>query len=258
MTKENCKSIVAGNPVISVITVVFNGDEHLEQTLQSVINQTYTNVEYIVIDGASTDNTPDIIRQYDAIIDYWISEPDNGIADAMNKGLHSATGEYILFLHADDYFENNQSLAQAVTRIGYEDIALFDILYGGELKYLTPRGLNFWINFKTGVFHQAALCKRSVFDRIGGFDTGLKIAMDYDFFLRAYRHGITPRHYPLALSVMRDTGISSKTDWPALLSRFNEEKKVHLKNCHSLPLSFIYKIYWVLYLNYRKIRHRYN
>jgi glycosyltransferase involved in cell wall biosynthesis len=84
-------------PLIAVITVVRNGEKTLEQTILSAINQTYTNVEYIVVDGASTDGTLDIIRKYDDRIGYWVSEPDEGIYDAMNKGIDLATGEWINF-----------------------------------------------------------------------------------------------------------------------------------------------------------------
>jgi glycosyltransferase involved in cell wall biosynthesis len=90
-------------PKISIITVCFNAEKYIEQTIKSVLDQKNGDIEYIVIDGASTDKTLNIIRQYDSKITKWISEPDNGIADAMNKGIKLATGAYLLFLHADDY-----------------------------------------------------------------------------------------------------------------------------------------------------------
>jgi glycosyltransferase involved in cell wall biosynthesis len=240
-------------PLISVITVVFNGAQHIEQTITSIIGQTYDNVEYIIVDGGSTDNTLNDIKKYESQIDYWVSESDKGIADAMNKGLSLATGEYILFIHADDYLNNSDSLKFSNVQFNNIDIIILDILYGVGLKRLTPRGLNFWINFKTGVYHQAALCKLRVFKNIGGFDTDLKIAMDYDFFLRTYRYGFKAKKVPLLLSVMRDTGVSSRTDWQSLNQRFEEEKKVHQKNCHSKFMVILYKLYWLLYIPYRKL-----
>lgn len=248
----NLKDSLSNMPLITVITVVYNGAKYIEQTIQSVINQTYNNIEYIVVDGGSTDGTLDIIHKYENMIDYWISEPDNGIADAMNKGLSIATGEYVLFLHADDYLVSDKSLEFAAKQVNKSDIVLFDILYGTKLRRLTSRGLGFWINFKTGVYHQAALCRLVVFKQIGGLDTDFKIGMDYDFFLRAYRHGFNTRTIPFVLSVMRDTGISSQTDWASLNQRFNEEKKIHQKNCNSRLMMILYKLYWIYYIPYRK------
>ena len=97
-------------PLISIITVVFNGEKYLEQTIQSVINQTYDNVEYIIIDGGSTDGTVDIIKKYEGQIDYWISEEDDGIYDAMNKGINLASGEWINFMNAGDIFYDEKVL----------------------------------------------------------------------------------------------------------------------------------------------------
>jgi glycosyltransferase involved in cell wall biosynthesis len=243
----------SGQPLITVITVVYNGDKHLEQTIQSVIHQTYNNLEYIVIDGSSTDKTLDIIRQYEGMIDYWLSEQDQGIADAMNKAIALATGEYLVFIHADDYFECNDSLKIAIQQVNESEIVLFDILYGANLKKLSPRGFNFWINFKTGVYHQASLCRREVFNGIGGFDTDFKIAMDYDFFLRAYRRGVINQSLPSVLSVMRDTGISSRKDIDSVLERLAEERKVHDKNCPHFLMATLYKGYWFFYMFYKKL-----
>ena len=93
------------NSLISVITVSYNAVSTIEQTILSVINQTYSNIEYIIIDGGSTDGTIDIIRRYEDKIAYWVSEPDRGIYDAMNKGASKANGEYIAFLNSDDWYE---------------------------------------------------------------------------------------------------------------------------------------------------------
>lgn len=94
-------------PLVTIITVVFNGEKHLEETIQSVINQTYNNIEYIIIDGGSTDGTLDIIKKYEKGIDYWVSESDRGIANAWNKGLSLATGDGVLFLNAGDVYTPN-------------------------------------------------------------------------------------------------------------------------------------------------------
>ena len=96
---------------ISVITVAYNASRYIETTILSVINQTYSNIEYIIIDGGSTDGTVDIIKKYSNKISYWISEPDKGIYDAMNKGINKATGEWINFMNAGDTFHNPDTLS---------------------------------------------------------------------------------------------------------------------------------------------------
>lgn len=114
-------------PKISVITVVYNGEAYLEKTVISVLEQTYPNIEYIIIDGGSTDGTLDIIKKYEEQIDFWVSEKDKGIYDAMNKGLQAATGEYINFLNADDIFYNNNVLHDIFIDT---EAAERDIVYG--------------------------------------------------------------------------------------------------------------------------------
>jgi len=109
-TKGYFKKYIKDNPLISVITVVFNGENDLEQTIKSVINQTYNNIEYIVIDGGSTDDTLSIIKKYEDKINYWVSEDDNGIYDAMNKGVGLAQGEWLCFINSGDIFISQNTL----------------------------------------------------------------------------------------------------------------------------------------------------
>jgi len=108
------KKSYPGKPLITVITVVLNGKKYLEDTILSVVNQTYNNIEYIIIDGGSTDGTLDIIKKYEEEIDYWQSEPDSGIFEAMNKGIKLATGDWIHFLHSDDRYYNDDVLEKVV------------------------------------------------------------------------------------------------------------------------------------------------
>lgn len=241
---------------ISIITVCFNAVNSIEHTIQSVISQNFKNYEFIIIDGNSTDGTVDIIKQYNSHLSYCISESDNGIADAMNKGIAQANGEYLLFLHADDYLFSKDALLKAskLLTTGH-DIIAFNIQLKTKHGLYTKSSRLFSIltNFKTNIWHQGALCKRALFNTLGGFDTDFKIAMDYDFFLRAYRTGSTMTRSNQVLSVMRDGGISSRKDWPNLELRFKDEKKIHKKNCNSLFLKYIYNLYWPLYLNYRKM-----
>lgn len=242
------------SPLISIITISLNSEKHIEQTILSVLNQTYKNIEYIVIDGASTDRTPEIINKYKNQIDHFISESDEGIADAMNKGAAIATGDYVLFLHSDDYFKNNTCLENALEFLDETtDILACNIRFGRQFRRQRPRGFTFWINFKQGIYHQGALCRRSLIKELNGFDKQFRIAMDYDFFLRAYQSRATLTKVPVVLTVMRDTGISSRTDWKNLEFRFDEEKRVHEKNCCSLTISVLYKVYWFLYPPYRRV-----
>ena len=240
-------------PLISIITIALNADQYLEQTIQSVLNQTYKSIEYIIVDGGSTDRSLEIINKYKKHIDHFISEKDEGIADAMNKGVALATGDYILFLHADDYFHHNTSLEKACDFLEESvDILACNIQFGKELKKVEPRGFNFWFNFK-GMPHQGILCRKSIIKRLSGFDTEFKICMDYDLLFRAYKCGAKLKKVPVVLTVMRDTGISSRQDWQSLKYRFDEERRVHEKNCESSSMRILYKLYWFLYLPYRKV-----
>jgi len=239
---------------ISVVTVAFNSSDFLEQTIQSVLNQTYNNIEYIIIDGASTDGSVEIINRYDDAIDYWVSESDKGIAHAMNKGIKASSGDYILFLHADDYFLNEQVVQTAVSYMNSKpDIAAFNIVFQKQdIEFeCKSRGFNYWLNFKTGLYHQGVFCSRAVFKKLGGFDESYKIAMDYEFWLRAYRQGITPKILNYSITYMRDTGISSKSDWPTMKKRFLEEQRAHYQHAPNYIMRLIYKIYWTLYIPYR-------
>ena len=117
-TKGFYKSSTPSEPLVSVITIVLNGEEYIEKTIQSVIRQTYKNIEYIVVDGGSTDATLDIIHQYENTIDYWVSENDKGIYDAMNRGIDLSTGWLINFINAGDLFYNNSTIATVSREIG--------------------------------------------------------------------------------------------------------------------------------------------
>jgi len=245
-------------PLISIVTITLNAEKHLEQTIQSVLNQTYKSIEYIIVDGGSTDRSLEIVNKYKNHIAHFISEKDDGIADAMNKGFALSTGEYVLFLHSDDYFNSDDILEKSTDFFNEPvDIITFGILFGKHFNLCKPRGFNFWFNFKQGIYHQGTFCRRQLIERLKGFDTQFRIAMDYDFFLRAYKSDARLKTIPLVLAVMRDTGVSSRKDWQSLRYRFNEERRVHQKNCSALLMKIIYQLYWWLYLPYRRLLHFY-
>jgi len=200
-----------GRPLISVVTAVRNGRAHIEQTILSVLSQTYDNVEYIVIDGASTDGTLDIIKKYDDRIAYWISEPDHGIYDAMNKGIAAATGNLIGLLNSDDYYEQGavESIVRAYRESGEER---FSIIYGDYhiidenlgIRTLFRSHERFWQGMS--ICHQAMFVTSYVYERIGLYDTNLRYAADYDFLVRSVMNKVNFIHVPLQMVTFRNSG----------------------------------------------------
>ena len=243
--------------LITIVTVVLNGQKYLEHTIRSVLDQDYPHVEYIIIDGGSTDGTLDIIRRYESRISYWVSEPDSGIADAMNKGILKSSGQYLLFLHSDDYLCSNSVIRKAVEKMWKKyDLHSFPIYYesNGHRLLRRSRGFNPLINLKTVFYHQGVFFHSDIFKRLGFYDTSFRIAMDYEYFLRSYRTGAkSVVHNTPPVSVMRDTGVSSKKDWASLRKRFEEEKRIHRKHSNSLFFKYFYQFYWVSYMSYRNI-----
>ena len=242
---------------ISIITVCKNADIYIEQTIQSIIDQTYTNIEYIIIDGGSTDNTLRIINKYKERITHFLSEKDNGIADAMNKGINLASGDYLLFINADDYLFNEKVIEEIQEHITDKlDLYLFQVLAtysGGIERKMLIRAPDWVTNFKMGACHQGQLISSHLFDNNGLYDTSFKICMDYDFILRAYRKNLRARVVNKLIAVMRQTGVSARTDWLGLSERFSEERKAHIKNSPGCLWSLIYSGYWFFYILYRKI-----
>ena len=249
------KQFLFSVPKVTFITITYNAETHLQESIGSLKNQAFTDYEYIIIDGASTYATIDIIKQNQNFISRWISEPDEGISDAMNKGLALASGEWIFFLHADDYLLSPESLEKVYPYLQEDcDILSFRLYYEENQKIIEtkPPRWDWTVLFKTGLYHQAVFCRKQLFERIGRFDKGLKIAMDYDFFLRAYLAKSKVMLCPEFISVMRKTGISSRLDWPSLKHRFAEEQKIHYHYANGLFMRLIYSVYWALYLPYRR------
>ena len=184
-TKGIIKQSQENKPLITIITVVRNGEKTLDQTILSVINQTYENVEYIIIDGASTDSTLDIIRKYESKIDYWISEPDKGIYDAMNKGIRFATGDFIALLNSDDWYVLN-TCEIIVNKINEVDA---DIYYG-IVRVIDDKDNTLFIHgytekmlSKCMIAHPACFIKNIIY-KLYQYDTKYKAAADYDFMIR--------------------------------------------------------------------------
>jgi glycosyltransferase involved in cell wall biosynthesis len=246
-------------PFFSVITATFNRADCLEKCLSSVFNQSGVSIEHIVIDGGSTDGSMEIIQRWSDRLAYWISEPDKGIADAMNKGIQRARGKWVLFLHSDDEFWDSGSLAEVVAILNRENARIvgFPIRLGNRTRAKTcySRGGTPWIRFKTGFAHQGAFIQQSVFATVGMHDTELRYDMDYDFFLRAWLQDVEMATYSEPVpTLMSDAGISSQRDWPSLAKRFREERLIHFRHADNLIWRIMYTVYWPPYLAYRWLK----
>ncbi len=175
--------------IISVITVCLNSARTIEQTIQSVLLQTYPHIEYIIIDGGSTDGTLEIIRRYESSIQYWISEQDSGIYDAMNKGIDRARGDWIYFLGGDDNVYNNkviESIFSNRENLDKYDLLYGDIIYGGNRLFKSYFGA--LLKIKNSIHHQGAFYRRRLFNKFR-YNTNLKALSDYELNLRLYLMG---------------------------------------------------------------------
>eukprot|EP01037_Dinobryon_pediforme_P026744 gene26744-29371_t len=202
---------------ISIITVVRNGEQFIGQTIASVAQQNYDNIEYIVIDGASTDGTLNVIKEQSDHITHWISEPDKGIADAFNKGLALATGDYLLFLNADDALAANDVVTQLVDLIHVHSEP--EILYGNcdllnreTEQVMSHTAIEFMpqrMRYGHMIPQPSMFTRRTYFKKYGNFDTTFRIAMDYEWLLRG---GLRERvvHVPILVTRVHDGGISTQ------------------------------------------------
>lgn len=205
-------------PLVTIITVVYNGENFLEMTIRSIAGQTYDNIEYIIIDGGSTDGTIDIIKRYSDFIDYWKSEPDKGIADAFNKGIALSNGEIIGIINSDDWYESdtvesivNQLRSYPAIYSGHMN--LYD--YKGEKLLRLHKSRPDRLSQTMRVAHPSTFVHRFVYDKVGVFSSDYKSAMDYDFFLRARAYPFEIIILDKVLSNMRLGGISK--DLPLIL-----------------------------------------
>jgi glycosyltransferase involved in cell wall biosynthesis len=212
--KSRIKSV---SPLVSVITIVYNGKTYLEQTIQSVLNQTYTNIEYIIIDGGSTDGTIDIIRKYDDQIAYWVSEPDNGISDAFNKGIKCSNGEIIGTINADDWYKPDAvelSVRELVENpdFGFSFGAL-ELYKGNKYSHINKADERYREVIKyniPAINHPTLFVRRTTYEKCGLFSVQLKYSMDYDFFMRMYVKNIKSVCLKETIACMRIEGVSFK------------------------------------------------
>jgi glycosyltransferase involved in cell wall biosynthesis len=201
----------SNNPVLTIITVVFNGSETLERTITSVVNQTYKNLEYIIIDGGSTDGTQNIIRKYQHLIDYWVSEPDHGIYDAMNKALCRSRGNWVYFLGCDDAILSIDVMSEIFASYSLDFIEKFDIIIGeGLCQGKRHRNSFDYRMLKGNSFnHQCAFYKRSLFDE-NLYDTSYSLGADYKFNLKLYLSKTKCLRVSVLISEYGGYGVSSR------------------------------------------------
>lgn len=199
-------------PRLSVITVAYNAKDSIEQTILSVAGQAAEGIEYLVVDGASKDGTVEVLRRLSHHIDRWVSEPDRGIYDAMNKGISMARGEWIMFLNADDYFENAGS-AQCLLNATDDLIGIVAgqtlIKYANRERLFRP-SQRFGLMLQLPFMHPSTIVRRSAFESCGHFDTRYRLAADCDFFLRMISRGHKYRRINEVVTVMRDGGASQR------------------------------------------------
>jgi glycosyltransferase involved in cell wall biosynthesis len=239
-------------PLVSVVTVAFNALEGLKATVASVAKQSFRSVEHIVIDGGSDDGTREYLSSLGEGV-RWLSEPDRGIADALNKGLAMARGEYILVLHAEDTFVDADSLTRAAPHLrGKTEIVSFAILLGGKAR--VSRGFGPRTRLHPPFFHQGVFCRASLFERLGRFDTGLSISMDYEFFVRAYLAGASSMILREPIANMPPTGVSSQLDWPTLERRLAENRRIHFRHAGQPANKLFYYVYWLTYPLFKRVR----
>ena len=237
-------------PLVTIITVSLNSDRYIKDAIESVLNQDYTNFEYIIVDGLSTDNTLQIIKEYESIFKgklKWVSEKDNGLYDAMNKGIALANGEIIGILNSDDYYEK-ATLKQVV-----ENINQYHMVHG-NLRFVDSSGKAIKVyRHKKGTIrkyistpfnHPTMFVKKQVYEDIGSYNENYLVAADYDFMLRFYRQRLSDIYLDRVITNMRTVGVTSSA------AKVVNPEEIYAVLVNSGLPSFLAK----LFVSYRKIR----
>jgi FkbM family methyltransferase len=243
-------------PFISIITVVFNGEKYLEETILSVINQTYNNFEYIIIDGGSTDGTVDIIKKYENYLAYWISEKDKGISDAFNKGLKASSGDYINFQGDGDGFVSTDAIDKVFQDINPDE----DIFVSAKIQRIDEDGNEIFISkhvdnfdkksllFRMSLPHQGLFTHRSYFKKYGLFDVNNTFCMDYEHLLRAYHEFPKVVTKNIIVARWRDDGLGNGRT----LEILDEYDRIKRDNMIASELVLDFVKYWILFKYYVK------
>ena len=243
MMEKTCR-----NPKISIITVCYNCETGIEGTVKSVVNQTYSNVEYIIIDGQSTDKSIDIIKKYSNSIVRIVSEKDDGIYNAMNKGIDICTGDYVMFLNGGDCLYNKTVLADVVEKYNGQDIIYGNLMLGynnGTYKMRSqPEVINKFLFINSTILHPASFIKRGLFQKYGKFDEKYAVSADFDFFLRVvFIPEVSLLYLPLVISIFNMGGASNNPKTFTL--RHRDRLEIQKKNLPCI-LYFIAKVRFFL------------
>jgi len=240
-------------PLISVITVVYNGEKYLEQTIKSVINQTYKSIEYIIIDGGSTDKTLDIIKKYEKHISYWVSEPDKGLYDAMNKGIGVAKGELIGMINSDDWYEPNavELIVNAYKNNPNKTIFhadRYDVDESGNRKIKKFHPSNFKFKYYGMTYNHPSMFITKDEYKKHLYNTELRALSDYQFVLEAFlRNRDTFLYIDKAIVNYRLDGISGQMALSDLLKEGYLARKnagmVAYKNYFSVILRLVVNLF---------------
>jgi len=232
-------------PKISIITICFNSEKYLERTIQSVLSQSYKNIEYILVDGGSIDGTIELIRRYQKQISRWTSEPDQGIADAYNKGIHMSSGEIIGLINSDDWYEPT-ALETAVSFFQtYPDADVIhgDLQYwenGKKEMYLKPAEVS-KLQVDMILNHATCFVKRESYQRWGFFDKNYKYALDYELFLRFYKQN-AQFIYSKKLMAHMSLGGKSDRNWNQAYYEILNAKLTHLNSTYFSYLVYMFQI----------------
>ena len=229
-------------PKLTIITINYNNLEGLKKTVESVVNQTWQEFEYVIIDGGSTDGSAEYIESQKEHIDYWVSEPDKGIYNAMNKGILKATGEYLLFLNSGDHLYSHTVLEENYTRIENYDLIYFNLQMASEKivkVFSLPESLRFSDLFFQTLPHPATFIKKELFITVGLYDENLKIVSDWKFFILAlFKHKCSCKKIDIIVATFYLGGLSSQIDYSEERSQVMEEYfKEHIMDCEELNVN---------------------
>lgn len=216
---------------VSVITACYNSETTIEETIRSVARQTHNNIEFIIIDGNSKDNTLQIIEKYRNSVSVLISEPDNGVYNAMNKGITSASGDLVFFLNSDDIFINEKVVETFANfaKENKEGLLLGNVLmlnkYTGELYYENHKIVDRILMINSTIFHPATFFRREVFDKCGLYNETYKITSDYEWYIKYLEEGGDFKYFDTPVSLFSlGEGLSSDSNYVKLHQ--TERKKI--------------------------------
>jgi len=217
---------------LSIITINRNNAYGLRKTIESVVSQTFKDFEYIVIDGASTDGSVEVVKEFEDGMSFWISEPDGGIYPAMNKGIKKAKGEYLLFLNSGDFFVDEYVVKRILPELSGTDIVQGNTIEDRNGGSYRNRGYGHseisFLDVQRGHFlHQASFCRKDLFEKYGYFDEGYRYVSDTIFYIKTLGYGgASFRYVDIDIANFDTTGISCTTDPVIRKKRMEEEMRM--------------------------------